>query len=108
MKIEYEFTENQKSRLTFLYSTRDMILSELQKAYYAERTDNNLEYINSLNKTLMLVVAEITEIYMLTPTKCTLTKEECESFRLPKRIEDLSYHYDEKYPNDVDKQSAYL
>ncbi|PXV88441.1 hypothetical protein C8E03_108168 [Lachnotalea glycerini] len=27
---------------------------------------------------------------------------------LIKRIEDLSYHYDEKYPNDVDMQSAYL
>lgn len=81
MKVEYEFTEYQKSRLTFLCSTRDMILSELKAAYYAERTNNSFEYIESLNQKLMLVVAEITEIYALTPTRCLLTKKEYEGFK---------------------------
>ncbi|PXV88440.1 hypothetical protein C8E03_108167 [Lachnotalea glycerini] len=86
MKTEYEFTENQKSRLAFLYSTRDLFFSELQKAYYTEGKDNNFEYIKLLNEKLMLVSAEITEIYVLAPTRCLMTKEEYESFTKLKMV----------------------
>lgn len=88
MKVEYDFTKEQKFSLSLLMNCRESIQNELQKAYLEIRTDNDWQYIKSLNNQLTLIVAQIAEIYMVTPTRCLLTKEDFENLKKGTQYDD--------------------
>ena len=88
MKVEYQFTEEQKFSLSLLIDARDRTFEELKSAYCGERTGTNYEYIKSLNERLMLIASQMTEIYMVTPMRCLMTKEDFENLRKRTKYDD--------------------